>query len=184
MITWSWTCISLQVSVLLWSVTDQGIGSWQTMVRLTCAPGGPHCAKLNLPRCDICLSYCKELGGPSNHCFCHQEAEASSPPPLYIPSGDEVIHTVGAVSEDTGGNSERPSIPSLLSYQGLKVATSEDDSDEDYNHDQDPYPILTIGGANQKAAEDRHGWSMTYMLQGLRNGHSAVAIRPYHLDSC
>ena len=126
-------------------------------VRLTCAPGGPHCAELDLPCCDVCLSYCKELGGPSNCCFCRQEAEAKSPPPLYIPSGDEIIHTVGAVPKDSRGDSERPCIPGLLSYQGPKVTTLEDDSDEDnYDHHQDLYLIPTAEGANQQAAEDKH----------------------------
>ena len=39
-------------------------------VRLSCAPGGPHCAELDQPRCAVCRSFCKEPGGPTNHCFC------------------------------------------------------------------------------------------------------------------
>ena len=47
-------------------------------VRLSCAPGGPHCAELDQPRCATCRSYCKEPGGPTNRCFCRQEAEAEA----------------------------------------------------------------------------------------------------------
>ena len=149
------------------------------MVCLTCAPGGPHCAELNLPCCDICLLYCKEPGGPSNCCFCHQEAEAKPPPPLYIPSGDEVIHTVGAISANPGGDSERSHIPSLLAYQGPKAITLEDDSDEeDYDHHQDPYPVLIIGGANQQAAEDKCGRLVTYTCKGPQNGCNNSPIPP------
>ena len=47
-------------------------------VRLSCAPSGPHCAKLDQPRCVVCCLFCKELGSPTNHCFCRQEAEAEA----------------------------------------------------------------------------------------------------------
>ena len=57
-------------------------------VRLSCAPGGPHCT--------VCRSFCKEPGGPTNRCFCCQEAKAEEKP-KYVPSGDETIHTLGAV---------------------------------------------------------------------------------------
>ena len=47
-------------------------------VRLSCAPGGPHCAELDQPRCTACRSFCKEPGSPSNRCFCRQEVEAEA----------------------------------------------------------------------------------------------------------
>ena len=47
-------------------------------VRLSCAPGGPHCAELDQPRCAVCCLFCKEPGGPTNRCFCRQEAEAEA----------------------------------------------------------------------------------------------------------
>ena len=47
-------------------------------VRLSCAPGGPHCEELDQPRCATCRSFCKEPGGPTNRCLCRQEAEAEA----------------------------------------------------------------------------------------------------------
>ena len=73
-------------------------------VYLSCTPGGPHCVELDQPRCATCRSFCKEPGGPTNRCFCRQEAEAEARP-KYMPSGHremrssttwgQYIHTQG-----------------------------------------------------------------------------------------
>ena len=42
------------------------MGEDDAEVRLSCTPGGPHCAELDQPRCAVCRSFCKEPGGPTN----------------------------------------------------------------------------------------------------------------------
>ena len=116
-------------------------------VRLSCAPGGPHCAELDQPRCADCRSFCKEPGGPTNCCFCRQEAEAEAAP-KYVPSGDEVVHNLGAVYPHPGGLTPGLRI-SRLYWEKKGPEEEEDDEDtsdeDDYQHDKDPFPVPTVG---------------------------------------
>src|SRR6201996_9600994 len=115
-------------------------------VRLSCAPGGPHCAELDQPRCAVCRSFCKEPGGPTNRCFCRQEAEAAEPP-KYVRSGDETVHNLGAVYPHPGGSTPRLRISRIF----RKEEVPEDDEDEDtsdeddYQHDKNPFLVPTVG---------------------------------------
>ena len=97
-----------------------------TEVRLSCAPGGPHCAELDQPRCVECRSFCKEPGGPTNRCFCRQEAEAEAAP-KYVPSGDKIVHNLGAVYPHPGGSTPGPRISRL--YWDKTGLEEEDDED-------------------------------------------------------
>ena len=118
-----------------------------TEVRLSCAPGGPHCAELDQPRCATCRSFCKEPGGPSNRCFCRQEAEAEAAP-KYVPSGDETIYNLGAVYPHPGGSTPGPAISRIFRNE---EPGSEDEDDEetsnkdDYANGQDSFPVPTVG---------------------------------------
>ena len=115
-------------------------------IRLSCAPGGPHCAELDQPRCADCLSFCKEPGGPSNRCFCRQEAENEAAP-KYVPSGDETVHNLGAVYPHPGGST--PGLRVSRIFRNEEPETDEDDEDtsddDDYQHDQNPFPVPTVG---------------------------------------
>ena len=115
-------------------------------IRLSCAPGGPHCAEFDQPRCAVCRSFCKEPGGPSNRCFCRQEAEAEGAP-KYVPSGDEIVHNLGAVYPHPGGSTPGPRI-SRIFHQEKYNPEEEDSSDEDdYDHDKNPFPVPTVGSS-------------------------------------
>ena len=115
-------------------------------VRLSCAPGGPHCAELDQPRCAECRSFCKEPGGPTNRCFCRQEAKAEARP-KYIPSGDETIHNLGAVYPHPGGTTPGPRVSRIFRVEEEDSQGEDDDSssEEDYNHDKNPFPVPTVG---------------------------------------
>ena len=89
-------------------------------VRLSCAPGGPHCAELDQPRCAVCRLFCKEPGGPTNRCFCRQEAEAAERP-KYVPSGDETIHNLGPVYPHPGGSTPGPRVSCLFRKEAANV---------------------------------------------------------------
>ena len=82
--------LDLDEPVVVWTITPTtlvpntvNLSNYSPMqmsdseVHLSCAPGGPHCAELNQPCCATCQSFCKEPGGPTNCCFCRQEAEAT-----------------------------------------------------------------------------------------------------------
>ena len=115
-------------------------------VRLSCAPGGPHCAKLDQPHCAVCRSFCKEPGSPTNRCFCWQEAEAEARP-KYVPSGDEVVHNLGPVYPHPGGTTPGPRISRILWAKEEETHEEDEDSsdEEDYNHDKNPFPVPTMG---------------------------------------
>ena len=113
-------------------------------VRLSCAPGGPHCAELDQPRCATCRSFCKEPGGPTNRCFCRQEAEAEARP-KYIPSGDEVIHHLGPVYPHPGGSTLGPHVSRIFRREEESNEKEDDSDDNDYDHDKNPFPIPTVG---------------------------------------
>src|SRR6201996_3822613 len=117
-----------------------------TEVRLSCAPGGPHCADLDQPRCAVCRSFCKEPGGPTNQCFCRQEAEAEAAP-KYVPAGDEVVHNLGPVYPHPGGTTPGPCISRIFRAEEEDSQDEDEDSsnEEDYNHDKDPFPIPSVG---------------------------------------
>ena len=114
-------------------------------VRLSCAPGGPHCAELDQPRCAVCLSFCKEPGGPSNRCFCRQEAEAEAAP-KYVPSGDEIVHNLGAVYPHPGGSTPGPRVSHILRQEKYDPEEEDSSSEDDYDHDKNPFPVPTVGG--------------------------------------
>ena len=114
-------------------------------VRLSCAPGGPHCAELDQPRCAVCRLFCKEPGGPTNRCFCRQEAEAANCP-KYVPSGDETVYNMGPVYPHPGGTTPGPRVSRLFRKEAETEEEDDDDSDDDdYSHDQNPFPVPTVG---------------------------------------
>ena len=102
-------------------------------VYLSCAPGGPHCVELHQPRCATCCSFCKEPGGPTNQCFCRQEAEAEAKP-KYVPSGDEIIHNLGAVYPHPGGATPGPRISRIFRNEAGSEEDEDDSDKEDYDH--------------------------------------------------
>ena len=133
-----------------------------------------HCAVLDWLHCDMCLAYCKEPGGPFNHCNCC--TTAISPPPLPIPLGDEIVHCMGTVSADAGGAQERSHISPIEPHNTPLVQDKEDSrEDKDYNH-KDPYPILNIGDRNWAAEDAARGWLATYTHQGTWNGQNQSPI--------
>ena len=142
-----------------------------TEIRLSCAPGGPHCAELDQPRCPTCQSFCKEPGSPSNRCFCRQEAEAAGKS-KYVPSGDETIYNVGAVYPHPGGSTPGPRISRLFRREAEAEAKEEDedsDSDEDsYDHDKNPFPVPTVGCPVTEDAETHQGRTTTHEEQGTQ----------------
>ena len=147
-------------------------------VCLSCAPGGPHCAELDQPRCAVCRSFCKEPGGPTNRCFCRQEAEGEAAP-KYVPSGDEIVHNLGAVYPHPGGTTPGPRISRI--FRAEKENSEEDDEDssdeEDYNHDEDPLPVPTLGNpAPANPGADR-GRPTTHQKSGAKT-RAASPIPP------
>ena len=150
-----------------------------TEVRLSCALGGPHCAKLDQPRCAVCHLFCKEPGGPTNRCFCGQEAEAEARP-KYVPSGDEVIHNLGAVYPHPGGSTPRPRISCLI----RKKAETEEEDDEDssnddsYAHDKNPFPVPTVGSSIAANTGVGRGRTTTNQEQGTRTGCASSPTPP------
>ena len=146
-----------------------------TEVRLSCAPGGPHCAELDQPRCAVCRSFCKEPGGPTNHCFCRQEAEEKL---KYVPSGDKIIHNLGAVYLHPGGSTPGPHISCIFWKEAGTEEEGEDESnDDDYDH-PDPFPVLTVGSATAMHTGVDRGQSTTHTKQSARNGHESSPIPP------
>ena len=134
-------------------------------VRLSCAPGGPHCAELDQPRCAVCRSFCKEPGGPTNRCFCCQEAEKGKP--KYVPSGDEIIHNLGAVYPHPRGSTPRLRISCLFRKEA--ETEDKDTSDEDdYEHHKDPFPVPTMGNPTTMSLGVSQGRATTHQEQGLR----------------
>ena len=115
-----------------------------TEIRLSCAPGGPHCAELDQPRCAACRSFCKEPGGPTNRCLCRQEAEAEEHP-KYVPSGDETIHNVGPVYPHPGGTTLGLCISRIFRAEEEEEDDEDSSDEEDYDHDKDPFPVPTVG---------------------------------------
>ena len=143
-------------------------------VHLSCTPGGPHCAELNQPRCAVCRSFCKEPGGPSNRCFCRQEAEATEEP-KYVPSGDETIYNMGAVYPHPGGTTPGPRISHIFQQE---ADTEEDESDEeDYDH-PDPFPVPTVGGSVTTHEGVDRGRPTTHTKQGARNDRETSPTLP------
>ena len=130
-------------------------------VRLSCAPEGPHCAELDQPRCATCRSFCKEPGGPTNRCFCRQQAKAKAADrPKYIPSGDEIVHNLGPVYPHPGGMTPGPCISRIFRAEEEESQENDEDSsdEEDYDHDEDPFPVPTVGcpaPADTRAARGR-----------------------------
>ena len=149
-------------------------------VRLSCAPGGPHCAELDQPWCVVCRSFCKEPGGPTNRCFCRQEAKAEATP-KYVPSGDEIVHNLGAVYPHPGGATPGPRISRLI--QNKAEAEEEDNSDEEddddsYDHDKNPFPVPTLGYSAPKDTEAGRGRSATHTEQGPRTNCASSPTPP------
>ena len=131
-------------------------------VHLSCAPGGPHCAKLDQPRCATCRSFCKEPGGPTNCCFCRQEAEATERP-KYVPSGDEIVHNLGAIYPHPGGSTPRFCISCLIE-QEAKAPEEESSDDDDYDH-PDPFPVPTVGSTTTTCSEAHRGRTAAHQKQ-------------------
>ena len=143
-------------------------------VCLSCAPGGPHCTELDQLRCAMCMmcrSFCKEPGGPTNRCFCRQEAEAEAQP-KYVPSGDEIIHNLGAVYPHPGGATQGPHVSHIFwNEEGLDK--EEDDSDEeDYEHNQNPFPVPTVGCPVAADEGAGRGWTATNLQSSTRTGRA------------
>ena len=138
-------------------------------VRLSCAPGGPHCAELNQPRCAVCCSFCKEPGGPTNRCFCRQEAKAEDRP-KYVPSGDETIHNLGAVYLHPGGTTPGLRISRIFwAEEESSQDEDEDNSDEeDYDHDKNPFPVPTVGCPTSANATADRGRRTTHQEPGTK----------------
>ena len=111
-------------------------------VRLSCAPEGPHCAELDQPHCATCRLFCKEPGGPTNQCFCRQEAKAKAKP-KYVRLGDESIHNLGPVYPHPGGTTPGLCVSRIF----WQEEEEEDDSsdDDDYDHNENPFPVPTMG---------------------------------------
>ena len=128
-------------------------------IHLSCAPGGPHCANLDQLHCVVCQSFCKEPGGPTNRCFCRQEAERK---PKYILSGDETIYNVGSVYPHPGGTTPRPHVSCIFCEEAGEEEDDEDTSDEDdYNHNMNPFPVPTLGSTVTTHTGIDQGWSAT-----------------------
>ena len=146
-------------------------------VHLSCAPSGPHCAKLDQPRCAVCHSFCKEPGGPTNRCFCRQEAEAKARP-KYDPSGDETVHNLGAVYPHPGGTTPGPCISRVFWEEKGLEEDDEDSSDEDdYDHEY-PFLVPTMGTSTAMNPGVDRGWATTHMQQGPQNGRANSPIPP------
>ena len=146
-------------------------------VRLSCAPGGPHCAELDQPRCAVCRLFCKEPGRLTNRCFCRQEAEAEATP-KYIPLGDETVHNLRAVYPHPGGTTPGPRVSRIFREEESSRKDDEDSSDkEDYNH-EDPFPVPTVGSSATTHPGVGRGQTMTHVQQGPQNGRATSPIPP------
>ena len=149
-------------------------------VCLSCTPEGPHCAELDQPRCAVCRSFCKEPGGPSNRCFCRQEAEAEAAP-KYVPSGDETIHNMGAVYPHPGGTTPGPRV-SRLYWEKTGPEEEEDDEDtsddDDYQHDKNPFPVPTVGCPAPMNEGVGRGWTATNQKPSTRTPRQASPTPP------
>ena len=134
-------------------------------VHLSCTPGGPHCAELDQLHCAVCRSYCKEPGGPTNHCFCRQEVEAKAAP-KYVPLGDETIYNLGAVYLHPGGATPRPHI-SCIFRKEVEMEDDDKDTSDDKDYDnQDPFPVPTVGSSAMTHAGVDWGWTTNHQKQG------------------
>ena len=143
-------------------------------VCLSCAPSRPHCAELDQPRCVVCRSFCKEPGGPTNCCFCHQEAGEKL---KYIPSGDETVHNLGAVYPHPGGSTPRLCISCL--FRREEETEDEESSDKDnYVHDKDPFPVPTVGSTTTVGPEVSRGQTTAHEEQGLQAQHTSSPVLP------
>ena len=149
-------------------------------IRLSCAPGGPHCAELDQPRCAVCRSFCKEPGGPTNRCFCRQEAEAAEPP-KYVPSGDETVHNLGAVYPHPGGSTPGPRVSRLFRKEDVPEEEEDDEStsdDDDYQHDKDPFPVPTVGCAAAANTDASRGRATAHKEPSARTPRQASPTPP------
>ena len=146
-------------------------------VRLSCAPGGPHCAELDQPRCAVCRSFCKEPGGPTNQCFCRQEAEAETAP-KYVPSGDETVYNLGPVYPHPGGTTPGPRVSRLFRAEEEDAQDNDEDSsdEDDYDHDKNPFPVPSVGRPTTTHAGVDRGRTMTHTKQGPRNHRESSPI--------
>jgi hypothetical protein len=147
-----------------------------TKVRLSCAPGGPHCTELNQPRCAMCHSFCKEPGGPTNQCFCHQEAEAEARP-KYIPLGDETVYHLGTVYPHPGGSTPRPHISCLVAKEANLPEEEDSSNKDDYDH-PDPFPVPTVGSTAAMPAEVGRGRTASHQKPGQGTGHASSPTPP------
>ena len=155
---------------------DSPMEAIDTMIRLSCAPGGPHCAELDQPRCAVCLSFCKEPRGPSNRCFCRQEAEEAAKP-KYVPSGDEVVHNLGAVYPHPGGTNPGLRISCIFRKEAKPEEEEESSSSEEEDR-QDPFPIPTVGSTAAAATRVERGRSTTHSKQGKGVNRNTSPILP------
>ena len=147
-------------------------------IRLSCAPGGPHCAELDQPRCAVCRSYCKEPGGPTSQCFCRQEAEAAERP-KYVPSGDETVHNLGPVYPHPGGSTPGLCVSRIFRAEEEDTEGDEDSSDEeDYDHDKNPLPIPSLGGSAATYEGADRGRTTTNSKHGPRTDRASSPIPP------
>ena len=146
-------------------------------VRLSCAPGGPHCAELDQPCCVVCRSFCKEPGGPTNCCFCRQEAEGEAKL-KYVPSGDETVHHLGSVYLHPGGLTPGPRISRLVQWEADDEEEEDDDDSDNYEHDKDPFPVPTVGHPVAANSAIGRGQATTHEEPGVRTNHASSPIPP------
>ena len=145
-------------------------------IRLSCAPGGPHCAELDQPRCAVCRSFCKEPGGPTNRCFCRQEEEEKL---KYVPSGDETIHNLGPVYPHPGGASPGLRISRVFrAEEGSEEDDKDDSEEEDYEHDKNPFPVPTVGSSATTHTGADRGRTTANSKQGARANRATSSIPP------
>ena len=144
-------------------------------VRLSCAPGGPHCAELDQPRCATCRLFCKEPGGPTNRCFCRQEAKAKAKP-KYVRSGDEDVHNLGPVYPHPGGTTSGPCISRIFWQEEEEEDNSSDD--EDYNYNENPFPVPTMGCPTTEDAGAHRGRTATDQKSGARTNRPTSPTPP------
>ena len=148
-------------------------------VHLSCAPGGPHCAELNQPRCVVCCSFCKELGGPTNRCFCCQEAKAEADAKLkYVPSGDETIYHLGAVYPHPGGLTPRPRVSHIFREEEGSQDKEDSSDNDDYNHNKNPFLVPTVGCPITKDTGVGRGRTMTHEKPGAKTNRAASPTPP------
>ena len=143
---------------------------------LSCAPGGPHCAELDQPRCATCRSFCKEPGGPTNQCFCCQEAEAEARP-KYVPLGDETVHDMGALYPLPGGSTPGLHISCIFRQENNTLEEEESTDKDDYDH-PDPFPVPTVGNTTTMHAEADRGRTMTHQKQSKGTGRATSPTPP------